>query len=158
MSWLLIRVQRKESTISQNTQYAAEVLTVLLQNSKQNRKKITTLNGIDVFLQLLSDYRKRDPAKGTEEEEYVENIFDAITCCVDDREAKDQFLEAEGVELILLMVKAGNMSKDRAIRLLDHALEGSGGDRCSERLVDAAGLKPLFGTLIKKVSNIRSPG
>ena len=157
LRWLLNRIQVKEARLSQNSQYAAEILTIFLQASKPNRKKLTAIEGIDTFLQLLSSYRKRDPAKGTEEEEYVENIFDSITCCVDEVEGKARFLEAEGIELCLLMIKAGNMSKDRAIRLLDHALEGPSGQQCCEHFVEAAGLKPLFRTLMKKVSWIAYP-
>ena len=153
IQWLLGRIQMKEPKTSQNMQYSAEILTILLQSSKTNRRRLISLNGIDIFLQLLSHYRKQDPAKGTEEEEYAENLFDAITCCVDEDEGKAQFLEAEGVELCLLMVKAGNMSKDKAIRLLDHTLGGLGGRPCCERFVEAAGLKPLFGTFIRKVSH-----
>ena len=157
LRWLLTRIQFKEAKLSQNSQYAAEILTILLQASKPNRRKVISIDGIDIFLQLLSSYRKRDPAKGTEEEEYVENMFDGITCCVDENEGKARFLEAEGVELCLLMIKAGNMSKDRAIRLLDHALEGPGGEQCCERFVEAAGLKPLFGILAKRVSCFAHP-
>lgn len=149
--WLLSRIQVKESKISQNSQYTAEILAILLQNSKSNRRVLTTVNGVDIILQLLSTYRNQDPAKGTDEEEYVENLFDSITCCIDEEEGKAQFVEAEGVELCLLMLKAKFMSKDRAIRLLDHALGGPDGGQCCERLVDAAGLKSLFGMLMKKV-------
>jgi len=109
------------------------------------------LEGIDAFLQLLSAYRKLDPMKGSEEEEYVENVFDCVTCCVDEQEGKTKFLEAEGVELCLIMLKEGKMSRPRALRLLDHALGGADGAACCEKLVDAAGLKVIFTMFMKKV-------
>ncbi|CAF9913278.1 MAG: hypothetical protein HETSPECPRED_001377 [Heterodermia speciosa] len=150
IQWLSARIQRQEPTVSQNTQYAAEVLAILLQSSVTNRLQLVQQDGIDLILQLLSPYRKRDPLKGTEEEEYVENLFDCITCCVDDKVGKEKFLQAEGVELCLIMLRDGKMSKPRALRLLDHALGGQEGAACCEKLVEAAGLKVVFSMLMKK--------
>jgi beta-catenin-like protein 1 len=102
-----------------------------------------------MLLQLLAAYRKRDPLKGTEEEEFVENIFDALTGVVDEPEGKQKFLEAEGVELSLIMIREGKMSKSRALRLIDHALGGQTGAEVCEKLVEAAGLKGVFGMFMK---------
>ena len=146
------RIQKPEPTVSQNKQYSTEVLAILLQSSGANRTQIIQQDAIDLLLQLLSPYRKRDPQKGTEEEEFVENMFDCITCCVDEPEGKDKFLEAEGIELCLIMLREGKMSKPRALRLLDHALSGPSGAPCCEKLVEAAGLKAIFGILTKKVT------
>lgn len=153
LSWLLSRIKSPESTVSQNKQYSAEVLAILLQSSSNNRTHLISSNGIDIFLQLLSPYRKRDPAKGTEEEEYVENIFDCTTCCVDDTEGKAKFVESEGVELCLIMLREGGMSRPRALRLLDHALGGPDGGACCEKLIEAAGLKATFSLFMKKQDN-----
>lgn len=150
LQWLLNRAHRKESPVSQNKQYAAELLAILLQSSPLNVKKLSSLDGIDTLLQLIAPYRKRDPAKGSDEEEYAENIFDCLTCAVDDVEGKQKFVEAEGVELCLIMLKEGKMSKARALRLLDHALGGYAGGEVCERLVEAAGLKTVFGMFMKK--------
>lgn len=151
IKWLVARIQVKETTIGQNKQYSAEVLAILLQSSAANRARLIEFDGIDTFLQLLSPYRKRDPSKGTEEEEYVENLFDCVTCCVDDREGKEKFLVAEGVELCLIMLREGKMSKTRALRLLDHALGGPDGAACCDKIVEAAGLKVIFTMFMKKV-------
>ena len=153
LSWLLSRARRKEPTVSQNKQYSAEVLAILLQSSASNRAEVVSTNGIDSFLQLLSPYRKRDPARGTEEEEWVENIFDCVTCCVDDDAGKAKFLEAEGIELCLIMLREGKMSKTRALRLLDHALGGIDGGACCERTIEAAGLKTIFSNFMKKTDH-----
>ncbi|KAI5843865.1 Catenin-beta-like protein [Morchella snyderi] len=150
LTWLLTRIQARESPISQNKQYAAELLAILLQSSSPNRRKLTSLNGVDILLQLLSPYRKRDPVKGGDEEEFVENIFDALTAIVDEPAGKENFVEAEGVELALLMLREGRMAKPRALRLLDHAVGGLQGAPVALRIVDAAGLKTLFGMFMKK--------
>lgn len=153
LPWLLSRIQKSEPKVTQNKQYSAEVLAILLQLSPTNRTQLILLDGIDTFLQLLSPYRKRDPAKGTEEEEYVENVFDCLTCCVDDTEGKAKFSEAEGIELCVIMLREGKMSRPRALRMLDHALGGPDGGACCEKLVEAAGLKTAFSLFMKKQDN-----
>lgn len=150
LKWLLQRIQKKESPVSQNKQYSAEVLAILLQSSEPNRTKLCELDGADILLQILAAYRKRDPIKGTEEEEFVENIFDALTCVVDSTLGKQKYVEAEGVELCLIMIREGKMSKSRALRLLDHALGGQSGAEVCEKLVEAAGLKVIFTMFMKK--------
>lgn len=150
LQWLLNRLQIKESPVTQNKQYAAEVLAILLQSSSVNKRHLVNLDGVDLLLQLLAAYRKKDPLKGSDEEEYVENLFDSLTCVVDESEGKQKFVEAEGVELGLIMVREGKMSKYRALRLLDHALAGYPGVEVCERLVEAAGLKLIFGMFMKK--------
>lgn len=141
----------RESPISQNKQYAAELLAILLQSSQTNRTALVALNGIDILLQLLSPYRKRDPAKGSDEAEFVENIFDCATCVVDEAAGKEKFVDAEGVELALIMLREGKMSKPRALRLLNHAVGGQMGGGVCARIVDAAGLKTVFGMFMKKL-------
>ena len=150
LPWLLSRIRKSESTVSQNKQYAAEVLAIFLQSSSENCTEIISLDGIDTILQLLSRYRKRDPAKGTEEEEYMANLFDCMICLVDPVGGKTRFIEAEGIELCLIMLREGKMSKPGALRLLNHALGGPEGASCCEKLVEAAGLKPTFGLFMKK--------
>ncbi|KAH8818150.1 Catenin-beta-like protein [Hyaloscypha sp. PMI_1271] len=150
LNWLLDRIPKKESPVSQNKRYAAEAIAILLQSSPLNRKKLCELDGVDLLLQILAAYRKRDPLKGTEEEEFVENIFDSLTCVVDEPEGKQKFVEAEGVELCLIMIKEGKMSKSRALRLIDHALNGQNGSGVCKRVVEAAGLKVVFGMFMKQ--------
>ena len=154
LSWLLVRAQKTEKALMQNTQYAAELLSIIASQSTRvttdvapARRRLIGMNAIDLFLQLLALYRKRDPPRDTDEEEHAENIFDALSCLVDVQEGKAKFVEAEGIELVLIMLReGGKFSKPRALRLLDHAASGSSGGSVNvcERLVDAAGLKPLF--------------
>ncbi|KAJ5605184.1 hypothetical protein N7510_010338 [Penicillium lagena] len=150
LPWVLSRIQQKEVPVSQNKQYAAEILAILLQSSSKNREKFISLDGVDILLQLLSQYRKRDPAKDSDEEEYVENLFDTLICLVDEDSGKDKFVQGEGIELALIMLKEGKFSKPRALRVLDHAFGGVGGAPACEKLVEAAGLRTIFGMFMKK--------
>lgn len=155
LPWILSRLQTRESPVSQNKQYSSEVLSILLQSSSVNRIFFLTelphsLNGLDILLQLLSPYRKRDPQNSGEEEEFFENVFDAITCLVSESVGKEKFVEAEGVELALIMLREAKKAKPRALRLLDHSCSGIGGALACERLVEMQGLKTIFGMFMKK--------
>ena len=150
VSWLMKRSSASEAHVGQNKQYATEVLAILLQSSSPARRIFIESDGIDAFLQALSAYRKRDPDKGTDEEEFMENLFDCVACAIDEEAGRTKFLDAEGIELCLIMLKEGKMSRPRALRLLDHALGGTRGAACCERLIEAAGLKALFTLFMKK--------
>ncbi|GAB7351759.1 hypothetical protein MBLNU459_g2338t1 [Dothideomycetes sp. NU459] len=150
LKYLLSRMATKEPQVSQNKQYAAEILQVLLQQSPAVRDLLTTLDGIDTLLQLAAAYRKRDPENDSVESEYAENLFDSLAVSLSQALARSAFIEAEGVELALIMLKEGKFSKPRALRVLDHAMSGPSGQPVAEKLVDAAGLKVVFGIFMKK--------
>ncbi|KAH7313786.1 DUF1716 domain-containing protein [Stachybotrys elegans] len=154
LRWLLARIQRTEAAVTQNKQYAAEILAILAQSGPESRRAIVQLDAVDALLQLVAQYRKRDPDKGTEEEEYMENLFEALTCLVDEEAGKKALVDAEGVELCLIMLKEGKMSKPPALRLLDHASSGSTGAAVCQKLVEAGGLKTTF-TLFNKTNDNR---
>ena len=158
LKWLLRRIQTKEErgSVSQNKQYAAEILAILVQNSAKNRRKLASLDATDIMLQLVAPYRKRNPEKGGEEEEYVENLFEALTCMVDEPEGKSKFVEAEGVELCLIMIKEGKLSKEASIRLLDQAARGTSGAEVCQKIVEAGGLKNVFTLFMKKSTDHRA--
>lgn len=155
LKWLLRRIQTKENPVGQNKQYAAEVLAILVQTSSKNRRKLASLDAVDIMLQLVASYRKRDPEKGGEEEEYMENLFEALACLADEPEGKSKFVDAEGVELCLIMLKEGKMSKGASLRLLDHAVGGPGqsGTQVCQKIVEAGGLKNIFTLFMKKTND-----
>ncbi|KAK4149648.1 Catenin-beta-like protein [Chaetomidium leptoderma] len=150
LKWLLERVGRSEKPVGQNKQYAAEILAILVQSSGKNRRKLAALDAVDTMLQLVAAYRKRDPEKGGDEEEYAENLFEALTSIADEPEGKAKFVEAEGVELCLMMLKEGKLSKPAALRLLDHAAGGAAGASVCQTIVEAGGLKTTFTMFMKK--------
>ncbi|KAI0121019.1 Catenin-beta-like protein [Xylariales sp. AK1849] len=156
VNWLLRRIQATENPVGQNKQYAAELLAILVQSSPKNRRRFADLGAVDIMLQLVAAYRKRDPEKGGEEEEYMENLFEALTCIVDEAEGKTKFVEAEGVELCLIMLKEGKMSKVASLRLLDHVIGGPSGVDVCIKIVEAGGLRHIFTLFMKKNDNVTS--
>lgn len=160
MQWLLTRIKKIDAyargKVGQNRQYAAEILAILFQTNRMNRDRFALKEGVDSLLELLSAYRRRDPEKDSDEEEFAENLFDCLACVVEERLAGEKFIEGEGVELCLIMLREGRLAKARALRVLDHAMSGGNAVAVSIRLVEAAGLKTIFGMLMKSQKMERS--
>ena len=52
LDWVLQRIQMKN--YDENKGYAAELLSILLQNNRPNRLKLIEKNGVEAILQVLS--------------------------------------------------------------------------------------------------------
>jgi len=119
-------------------------------------------DGIEIILKVLSQFRRRDPLD-TEEAEFMENLFDALCSALSEQKAKQLFLDAEGPDLMILMIKSKLESKSRSIKVLDYAMSGTAGSSICEAFVEALGLKTLFMTFMgksskrQKKSNIETP-
>ncbi|KAI9499627.1 Catenin-beta-like protein [Zychaea mexicana] len=124
MPWLLKRVQGKG--YDSNRGYAAEIISILLQESRDIRLKLGELNGVDVLLRALSGYRKKDP-EDEDESEMVENFFNALCSGLNEPEIKEKFLEGEGVELMVIMLKERTLARIRAMKVLNYALTTEAG-------------------------------
>lgn len=160
LNYILALTQKHATPLPQNTQSASELLSIVASAQPTNpdtpvhpaRTHLIHLNTIDSALQLLARYRKLDPEKGSSEEEFAANLFDTLDCLVAPSEGKSAFQTAEGIDLMLIMLReAGKFAKARALRLLDHATAGSSDASTTlcTRLVAAAGLKPLFKTFMR---------
>ncbi|GAA5993172.1 hypothetical protein JCM10908_001323 [Rhodotorula pacifica] len=173
LSFLVTRLSqdKKPTEYDQNRYYAAEMLALVLslppelvEGVNEARQRVGKEGWVDALLKVLSVYRKRDP-HSADEIEFMENIFDALCSCLSsplpatasskpssststsaapEHAVKAAFLEGEGVELLVLMLKAKNLSRSRAIKTLDHALQGREGAPLCERFVESLGLKTLF--------------
>ncbi|KAI0581402.1 CTNNBL domain-containing protein [Pyrenophora tritici-repentis] len=118
LKWLLDRIQKPESPTSRNKQYASEILSILTQSSRSNRNHIAEANGVEIFLTNLAPYRRDDPEKDSNEEEYMENLFNCLSSITEEPLGKTKFLEAEGVELCLLFIRDGKTNPS----LIEHIL------------------------------------
>ncbi|KNZ81473.1 hypothetical protein J132_00439 [Termitomyces sp. J132] len=149
LSWALTRTQSK--THDENRGYAAELLSILLQDNQQNRQEFGKQDGVEATLKTLSQYRRRDPVDA-DETEFMENIFDALCSALSEPSVKAQFLAAEGPDLMVLMMKERLQSKSRSIKVLDYAMSGITGSAVCEAFIEASGLKTLFPALMGKGS------
>ena len=84
----------------------------------------------------------------------MENIFNALCSVLAEPELKHAFLEAEGVELMALIMKEKVVARTRAIKVMAYATQGEDGKGCCERFVEVLGLKSLFSAFMGKVSGI----
>ena len=85
-----------------------------------------------------------------DEIEMMENIFDALCSVVSEPEGKTRFLQGEGLELMILMMKTKKMARIRAVKVIDHALLTPQGQPLAHRFIEAMGLKTLFAAFMKK--------
>lgn len=81
----------------------------------------------------------------------MENVFDALCTSLHAPAVKTAFLDGEGIELMCLMLKEKKLSRTRAIKTLDHALQGQSGIALCEKFVELLGLKTLFSAFMGKV-------
>ncbi|KAG8681032.1 hypothetical protein FRC09_017804, partial [Ceratobasidium sp. 395] len=150
VTWLLNRILQKEH--DDNRGYAAEVLAIVVQSSRSNRLVLSKADGVDIMLRVLSVFRRRDPTSA-DETEFMENVFDALCSALAESEVKELFQQAEGVDLMVLIMKENRASKSRAIKVLDYALSGPQGAANCVVFVDAMGLKTLFSAFMGKASS-----
>lgn len=149
MNWLLNRIQSK--THDENRGYSAELLSILLQNNAVNRQDFGKKDGVEIALNVLSQFRRRDPVDA-DETEFMENLFDALCSALAEPEVKSFFLASEGVDLMLLMMREKLQSKSRAIKTLDYAMSGAAGTVICANFVEVFGLKTLFAAFMGKGS------
>ncbi len=99
-------------------------------------------------LQVLHPHIKRDP-QNSDEEEHIENLFNALCSCLMSEETRKNFVDSEGVELMVLMLKARRFARAGALKALDFALT-----RCpaaAEHFVDSFGLKPFSAIFMRRI-------
>ena len=134
--------------------YAAEVLAILAQTGGDAVKQLLGGDGgIDAVLTCLAPFKSRDPADEAEEE-WLENVFDALCALLSSPSNRDAFLAREGTELMLLILRSKKIAKHAsvarlaAIKTLDHALTNC--PRACAAFVDALGLKSAFAAFMGK--------
>jgi beta-catenin-like protein 1 len=97
------------------------------------------------------EYRQRDPVDG-EEEEFMESSFSSLCALVTPAKGKAVFLEDEGVELMIFIMKEKRLARSGAVKVLDYAMRTDAGTANCERFVEMLGLKTFFSLFMGKVS------
>lgn len=147
MQWLLKRLKLK-MPFEGNKLYCSEILSILLQDNNENRMLLGTLDGIDVLLQQLAIYKRHDPTT-SEEQEFMENLFNSTCSALMIKENRDRFLKGEGLQLMNLMLREKKLSRNGSLKVLDHAMSGlDGRDNCN-KFVDILGLRTIFPLFMK---------
>uniref|UniRef100_A0A8C6UUE8 Beta-catenin-like protein 1 n=1 Tax=Neogobius melanostomus TaxID=47308 RepID=A0A8C6UUE8_9GOBI len=140
-----------------NKLYCSEILAILLQNNDDTRELLGEMDGIDVLLQQLSVFKRHNPSTA-EEQEMMENLFDALCSCLMLANNRDRFLKGEGLQLMNLMLREKKMSRTSALKVLDHGMIGpEGADNC-HKFVDILGLRTIFPLFMKTPKKMKKTG
>ena len=148
LEWMMKRLRPKAATDG-NKQYTAEVLAVVLQSGGDpSRKRFVELNGIELMLRAVAPYKSRDP-ETAEEEEFIENAFDVLCAVLMEDDAKKAFVDADGAELMVLIVKGRKGARTGALKCLDFATTRF--PAACDQVVDFGGLGTLFSLFMGKL-------
>lgn len=147
LQWTLKRLKQK-IPFDGNKLYCSEILSILIQDTNDNRLLLGTLDGIDVLLQQLAVYKRHDPTTA-EEQEFMENLFNCLCSALMAKENRERFLRGEGLQLMNLMLREKKLSRNGSLKVLDHAMAGfDGRDNCN-KFVDILGLRTIFPLFMK---------
>ena len=133
----------------------AELLSILLMSSDDNKLHLSEINGVDALLKQVAYYRRVEPKTG-EEHEFLEQIVNCLcTAVLNCDENRNSFFEEEGVDLVELIlrekreaIKKSNL-KLSMLKLFNHVLTThKNHDRivteCCARFIDILGLRVIF--------------
>lgn len=147
IQWILKRLKVK-MPFDANKLYCSEILSILLQNTVENRLLLGTLDGIDILLQQLASYKRHDPSTA-EESEFMENLFNCLCSALMSAENRDKFLKGEGLQLMNLMLREKKLSRNGSLKVLDYAMSGADGKDNCNKFVDILGLRTIFPLFMK---------
>jgi len=114
-----------------------------------NGKKQGTIDGMETLLLAIATYRKQDPQVEVDCE-FLENVFDALAASLLREDNVADFVEAEGIELMLRCLRQKVHAGGGALKVLNFALSGSSSSSSNvyrtacETFVSAGGLKVIF--------------
>jgi len=157
LQWLVGQLNPK-TEVDSNKQYACEIVSILAAASDKTRSALIESNSskssaaplLDNILQAIAPYRTKD-AHGVDEEEYVENLFNIVCSCLMKPQGQAAFLDIEGIELMLIVLKNKTSGRGGALKVLDYATTRYG--PACYRIVTANGLKTVFAVFMGKLKN-----
>mmetsp|Transcript_14339 Transcript_14339/g.24507 ORF Transcript_14339/g.24507 Transcript_14339/m.24507 type:complete len:580 (+) Transcript_14339:3-1742(+) len=122
-----------------------------------------TIDGMETLLLAIAAFRKSDPRVEVECE-FLENVFDALAASLLREDNVVDFVEAEGIELMLRCLRQRVHAGGGALKVLNFALSGSSSlssmsvhERACETFVGAGGLKLLFPLYMGRKSSVPCP-
>lgn len=148
VSWLIgsFNDSRHVPTAIRNN--CAELLaSVLVHYPKDFSQTLARDNSnIDKLLQSIATIRGKKIKKSSDEEGFFKDMFDILRISVRDDKANSQFLENEGVDLMLILIKdeQHNWIVEEAFKVLTETLKGSNRLESAQNLIKSGALKQLF--------------
>lgn len=153
--WILKRLRSR--IFDGNKLYASEILAIILQNDDESKRILGEIDGIDILLQQLANYKRHDP-RSVDEIECMENLFNSLCASLLNFQNRKKFLDGEGPHLMNLMLREKKMSRESALKVLDYALQGPEGKENCEKFVEILGLRTIFPLFMKTPSKTKRKG
>eukprot|EP00050_Salpingoeca_kvevrii_P003675 m.230660 g.230660 ORF g.230660 m.230660 type:complete len:589 (-) comp10868_c0_seq35:168-1934(-) len=150
LHWILRRIQSRQ--FDANQLYCSELLAIIAQGATESRKTLVENQAIDLILRSLARYRNTNP-ETEEETEFMENLFDILCSLLLEENGDASFVEAEGVQLMIIMLQAKKASRRNALKVLSHAMPTKAGTLMCKTFVEHLGLKSIFPAFMKTPSN-----
>ena len=127
------------------------------------------VDGMEILLQSIATFRKSDPQVEVECE-FLENVFDSLAASLLREDNVVDFVEYQGIELMLRCLREKVHAGGGALKVLNFALSGSSLDASTERpgdgnvnlkacgtFIHVGGLKVLFPIYMARKSAIPCP-
>jgi len=115
-----------------NKLYATEILSMLVASSTHGSKFIEQIlgaghnNGLEILMRQAHFYKDVDPKDATESE-IVQNVFNILCAVVrENGKARQKFMDLEGLQLMILMVRNKQQTRSLAVKVLANAMSLKG--------------------------------
>ena len=126
--------------------------------------KPSTIDGMEILLLAIATFRKQDPQVEVDCE-FLENVFDALAASLLREDNVADFVEAEGIELMLRCLRQKVHAGGGALKVFNFALSGTTASsslsnvyrNACETFVSAGGLKVIFPLYMSRKSSIPCP-
>mmetsp|Transcript_482 Transcript_482/g.1671 ORF Transcript_482/g.1671 Transcript_482/m.1671 type:complete len:474 (-) Transcript_482:191-1612(-) len=141
----LKNVIRPDHGFTSSKQYSAEILAMIAQNDPSSQKLIFDNKGVELLLEAVGRTRKED-AKSEDEREMIYDLYNVILSCLFVEDNKKLFFDAEGLELMMILIKKRKWLRVSSLKLMDYAISEQ--ERGCKHLVDIGGLGLVFAILM----------
>lgn len=148
VSWLIGSFNDSRHVPTTIRNHCAELLaSVLVHYPKDFSQTLARdSSNIDRLLQAIATIRGKKIKKYSDEEGFFKDMFDILRISIRDDKANSQFLENEGVDLMLILINDGqhNWIVEEAFKVLTETLKGSNRLESAQNLIKSGALKQLF--------------
>ncbi|ANB11179.1 hypothetical protein AWJ20_3981 [Sugiyamaella lignohabitans] len=144
---LITRIQNKEpgDLVSENRLSCALIVQSLLSNGPL-AKVLITASSVESILNVTSTYIYKDPEPYETDKLFSECVFDVLSSI--SVNSRDDFLNFEGPELMIKLLRDANWAVGPALRVLKTSVRDDDG-RIANLIIESGGLKHLFKLLYK---------
>ncbi|OAF70093.1 Beta-catenin-like protein 1 [Intoshia linei] len=120
-----------------------EITENLIEYDSKFIKLLCDQNMVNWIVKKLRTFKRRNPRTVTEYE-LMFNVFNCLCASFVLKENKKLFLDGEGIELMVLMMREKKVSRFGALNVINHILSDNDSAPYCDRFIDALGLRSIF--------------